>query len=110
MPVTDPIADLLTRIRNAIMAGRKVVDCPRSRMKEQIVDILVREHYLRAVGGAVEDILDGGRAGVGIHPNLHENFLAKRYIPKTDPVYYRQRGMPRIQSSPVVPPTTGELP
>ena len=48
MPVTDPIADLLTRIRNAIMAGRKVVDCPRSRMKEQIVDILVREHYLRA--------------------------------------------------------------
>ena len=48
MPVTDPIADLLTRIRNAIMAGRKVVDCPRSKMKEQIVDILVREHYLRA--------------------------------------------------------------
>ncbi len=47
MPVTDPIADLLTRIRNAIMANRKVVDCPRSKMKEQIVDLLTRENFLR---------------------------------------------------------------
>lgn len=47
MPVTDPIADLLTRIRNAIHAGKRVVECPRSNMKVRIVDILAREGYVR---------------------------------------------------------------
>lgn len=47
MPVTDPIADLLTRIRNAVAAKKRVVDCPRSNMKVRIVDILAREGYVR---------------------------------------------------------------
>jgi small subunit ribosomal protein S8 len=53
MPVTDPIADLLTRIRNAIHANKRVVECPRSNMKVRIVDILAREGYVR--GYRVED-------------------------------------------------------
>jgi small subunit ribosomal protein S8 len=47
MNVTDPIADLLTRIRNAISAQKRVVECPRSNMKVRIVDILAREGYIR---------------------------------------------------------------
>lgn len=47
MPVTDPIADLLTRIRNAIAAKKRVVDCPRSNIKVRLVDILAREGYVR---------------------------------------------------------------
>ncbi len=47
MPVTDPIADLLTRIRNAIAAQKKIVDCPRSNIKEQMADLLAREKFIR---------------------------------------------------------------
>jgi len=47
MPVTDPIADLLTRIRNAIRANKRLVDCPSSNMKLRIVDILAKEGYIR---------------------------------------------------------------
>jgi small subunit ribosomal protein S8 len=47
MPVTDPIADLLTRVRNAIRANKRVVDCPSSNIKVRIVDLLAREGYIR---------------------------------------------------------------
>ena len=40
MIVTDPIADYLTRIRNAQMAGHKVVEIPSSNMKKAITEIL----------------------------------------------------------------------
>ena len=38
--ITDPIADFLTRIRNAQMAGHKVVDIPSSNLKKKITEIL----------------------------------------------------------------------
>ncbi len=44
---TDPIADLLTRIRNAIMANHKRVIIPISKVKIRIVDILKKEGYIR---------------------------------------------------------------
>jgi len=47
MPVTDPIADLLTRIRNAIKANKRLVDCPSSNIKLRIVDLLAKEGYIR---------------------------------------------------------------
>src|SRR5947209_20361411 len=43
---TDPIADLLTRIRNAAHARKPSVDVPWSRQKEEIVRVLVEEGYL----------------------------------------------------------------
>ncbi|MDX9752794.1 MAG: 30S ribosomal protein S8 [bacterium] len=48
MPVTDPIADLLTRIRNANTAKKEKVEVPASKMKQAIVDILKREGYIRS--------------------------------------------------------------
>ncbi len=45
---TDKIADLLTRIRNAYLAKRKQVVAPYSRLKEEIVKILVAEKYLES--------------------------------------------------------------
>lgn len=53
MSVTDPIADMLTRIRNALAAGRDTVAVPHSILKEQIAGILKREGYISdfAVGG-----------------------------------------------------------
>lgn len=49
MPVTDPIADLLTRIRNAQHARRDSCVCPWSRHKEEICRILQREGFLSEV-------------------------------------------------------------
>jgi small subunit ribosomal protein S8 len=47
MSMTDPVADLLTRIRNAVTARKDKVDVPHSRLKEGVVDVLLREGYLR---------------------------------------------------------------
>lgn len=46
MVVTDPIADYLTRIRNAQMAGHKVVEIPSSKMKKAITEILYDQGYI----------------------------------------------------------------
>jgi small subunit ribosomal protein S8 len=46
MSMTDPIADLLTRIRNGIHAGHNEVRVPASRIKLEIVKILAREGYV----------------------------------------------------------------
>lgn len=48
MVVTDPIADLLTRIRNAIMARHLAVDIPFSKMKFEIVKIIKGEGFIKA--------------------------------------------------------------
>ena len=47
MQITDPIADLLTRIRNANTQKHETVDCPSSKMKVAIVDILDNEGYIK---------------------------------------------------------------
>jgi small subunit ribosomal protein S8 len=44
--MTDPIADLLTRIRNVILAGHKVVEAPASNLKKEIARILFEKGYI----------------------------------------------------------------
>ncbi len=46
--MTDPIADLLTRIRNAVKANHKVVEAPGSKIKQEIVKILYDQGYILA--------------------------------------------------------------
>jgi small subunit ribosomal protein S8 len=55
MATSDPIADMLTRIRNANTAKHDTVDIPASKMKQAIADILLREGYI----SAVETVADG---------------------------------------------------
>ena len=64
MAMTDPIADLLTRIRNASRARHQKVAVPWSRLKENVVKILIDEGYLKeqkkvkaAVGGGDEIVI-----------------------------------------------------
>ena len=47
MNITDPIADMLTRIRNANSAKHKTVDIPASKMKTAIAEILFKEGYIK---------------------------------------------------------------
>ena len=44
--VTDPIADFLTRIRNAQMAGHRIVDIPASNLKKRMTEILYKQGYI----------------------------------------------------------------
>ena len=44
--MTDPIADFLTRIRNAYLAGKKIVEIPSSKMKVAITEILCEKGYI----------------------------------------------------------------
>ncbi|MGI6076996.1 MAG: 30S ribosomal protein S8 [Fastidiosipilaceae bacterium] len=59
MNITDPVADMLTRIRNAAAAQHKTVDIPASKEKKAIADILLQEGYISAV-----DVLDEGPQGI----------------------------------------------
>ena len=56
--MTDPIADMLTRIRNARMVNKEVVEVPSSKMKKAIADIMLSEGYVSDVK-LVEDGLSG---------------------------------------------------
>ena len=58
MSMTDPIADMLTRIRNAVMMGQTVVAMPGSSIKAEIAKILREEGYIEGF-----DVVDGERPG-----------------------------------------------
>ena len=49
MMITDPIADMLTRIRNGLVARHDSVEVPYSKIKKSIADILVKEGYIESV-------------------------------------------------------------
>ncbi len=58
MHITDPIADLLTRVRNAAVAKHDTVDIPASNMKKSIAKILVDEGYVKSMQ-VIEDDKQG---------------------------------------------------
>ena len=47
MTVTDPLGDMLTRIRNAQLRGKSKVTTPASRMRARVLDVLQQEGYIR---------------------------------------------------------------
>lgn len=59
MHITDPIADMLTRIRNASSAKHESVDVPASNMKKEIAEILLNEGYIKNY-----QVIDDGTQGV----------------------------------------------
>jgi small subunit ribosomal protein S8 len=59
MTMTDPIADMLTRIRNANSAGHKTVEVPASKIKKSIAEILKDEGYINGF-----EVKEDGKQGV----------------------------------------------
>jgi small subunit ribosomal protein S8 len=59
MNMTDPVADMLTRIRNACLAGHRRVDMPVSKLKSEIARLLRDHHYIQEFR-----VLDDGRHGL----------------------------------------------
>ena len=70
MQITDPVADMLTRIRNASSAKHETVDVPASNLKKAIAQILLDEGYIKSY-----TLVDNGNQGV-IHITL--KYLAKK--------------------------------
>ena len=70
MQITDPVADMLTRIRNANSAKHDTVDVPASNLKKSIAQILLDEGYIKAF-----NVTDNGNQGV-IHITL--KYLGKK--------------------------------
>lgn len=75
MTMTDPIADFLTRIRNAVMAGKDRVDVPASRLKLELSRILKEEGFVRTF-----KLLEEGPQGI--------IRLYLRYSPEGEPAIH----------------------
>ena len=59
MTMTDPIADMLTRIRNANVVKHETVDVPASNMKKELARILIEEGFIRGY-----DVIEDGKQGI----------------------------------------------
>ena len=70
MQITDPVADMLTRIRNATSAKHDSVDVPASNLKKAIAQILLEEGYIKSYS-----LVDNGNQGV---ISITLKYLAKK--------------------------------
>ena len=86
MHITDPIADMLTRIRNANNARHETVDVPASNMKKSIAQILLDEGYIKSF-----QVEDDGVQGM-IHITLKYNGKDKVITGQAGPSRLRRRG------------------
>ena len=98
MTMTDPVADMLTRIRNACRAGHRRVDVPVSKFKVEIARLLRDNHFLHDY-----KVLDDGHHGVlrlflryhGDAPVIHE---VRRVSKPGLRRYVRAREIPRVKN------------
>ena len=97
MTMTDPIADMLTRVRNGSTAYHDSVSMPHSKLKEGIAEILVREGY--AAGFEVADARVGKTLTVNLKygPSRERSLAGIRRISKPGlRVYAKSTGMPKV--------------
>ncbi len=92
--ITDPIADMLTRIRNAHLALHKEVSVPRSKMKESIAAILKQEGYVEGVS------LDDKAITIALRYHQGKPAVSglKRVSKPGRRVYVGSHNIPRVQN------------
>ena len=97
MQITDPIADMLTRIRNANSAKHDFVDVPASKMKKAVAQILLDEGYIKSFQ-VTEDIKQGNiRIVLKYGPNKSQVITGLRRVSKPGlRVYTSCEDMPRV--------------
>ncbi len=96
--MTDPIADMLTRIRNAGTAGHKWVDMPVSKLKTEVARILKENHFVFDF-----KLLDDGRFGVlRIYLKYHEEGPIIRHIERVSRPgrrrYVKSQDIPKVRN------------
>ena len=98
MSMTDPVADLLTRIRNACEAGHRRVDVPVSKLKSEIARLLRDNHYIQDF-----KVLDDGRHGLlRIYLKYHGEAPVIRELRRVSTPglrrYVKSREIPRVKN------------
>lgn len=98
MTMTDPVADMLTRIRNACSAGHRRVDIPTSKLKVELARLLRDNHYV-----ADYKVLDeGGRGNLRLYLKYHNELPVIRELKKVSTPglrrYVKSREIPRIKN------------
>ncbi|WP_174279061.1 30S ribosomal protein S8 [Sphingomonas bacterium] len=98
MSVTDPLGDLLTRIRNGQRAKKDSVLSPASKLRVRVLDVLQREGYIR--GYAAEQM--GPAAGVRIELKYFEGQPAIKHVARVSKpgrrVYSGSQELPRVMN------------
>jgi small subunit ribosomal protein S8 len=101
MTMTDPIADMLTRLRNANSAYHDSVEMPHSKLKARIAEILRQEGYI--AGYHTEDLASAGGVGKNLvlelkfGPNRERSIAGIRRISKPGlRVYAKATSLPRV--------------
>ena len=97
MLVTDPIADMLTRIRNALIAKHTQVDIPASTMKKSIADILLQEGYIKSYELAEDGIRKTIHIALKYGPNKERVITGLKRISKPGlRVFARKDQVPKV--------------
>ena len=92
MSLTDPVADMLTRIRNACSAGHRRVDMPVSKLKSEVARLLRDNHYI-----ADFKVLDDGAHGVlRLYLKYHDETPVIRELRRVSTVKCRE--LPRVKN------------
>ena len=76
MSMTDPVADMLTRIRNACSAGHRRVDVPASKLKVELARLLQENHYI----ADCKVLEDGGRGVLRLYLKYHNELPVIREL------------------------------
>ena len=97
MMITDPIADMLTRIRNGLVAKHESVDIPFSKMKKAIADILVEEGFVNGIEvseGGVQSVM---KVNLKYGPNNEKVLTGLKRISKPGlRVYASADNLPKV--------------
>jgi small subunit ribosomal protein S8 len=97
MSMTDPLGDMLTRIRNGQRAGKRVIAAPASKLRARVLDVLQREGFIRGYSEA--EVLPGVRE-LKIELKYHEGEPAIREISRVSKpgrrVYSKIEDIPRV--------------
>jgi small subunit ribosomal protein S8 len=98
MTMTDPIADMLTRIRNACSAGHRRVDVPASKLKVELARLLRDNHYVTDF----KVTEDGGRGSLRLYLKYHNEVPVIRELRKVSTPglrrYVKSRDIPRVKN------------
>ncbi|MGE0556616.1 MAG: 30S ribosomal protein S8 [Gemmatimonadales bacterium] len=98
MSMTDPVADMLTRIRNAYAAGHRRVDVPKSRLKAELARILREHHFL----ADYRELTDGARGVLRLTLRYHNEKPVIRELKRVSTPglrrYVKCRELPRVKN------------
>jgi small subunit ribosomal protein S8 len=94
---TDPIADMLTRIRNALVARHDFTDVPASRLKAALADVLRREGYITGYEMNEQGVRKVIRIGLAYGPNREPAIAGIQRVSKPGlRVFAGRREVPRV--------------